>query len=325
MKKFTCLILTLIISFTTIFFGCNRPSEIFIYSPDGAPALALSSVIKKDFQNTQINVVSADKIASFVSGKDKKADICILPINLASKLIGSGEDYKMLGTITHGNFYFLSTNETVIDKENIANLIGKTIGVMQLANVPGLTLQSVLTRNEIAYTIIQDGNEKQQDKVNLMSINKVETARTDIDLFLIPSPQADAKAQTTNLKFVGSLGELYGENGFPQAIIVAKNSLLKENLTFVKEFISQVENVETYLKEENKGEICSLLHSKIESGLTPVFNENNLTSDSIARSKIKFIASQNSKEAVKAFIQQLKAVNANSVEEFSENFYYLGE
>ena len=158
-----------------------------------------------------------------------------------------------------------------------------------------------------------------------MSINKVETARTDIDLFLIPSPQADAKAQTTNLKFVGGLGELYGENGFPQAIIVAKNSLLKENLTFVKEFISQVENVETYLKEENKGEICSLLHSKIESGLTPVFNENNLTSDSIARSKIKFIASQNSKEAVKAFIQQLKAVNANSVEEFSENFYYLGE
>ena len=325
MKKFTCLILTFIISLTTLFFGCNHHSEISIYSPDGAPALALSTVMKKDFANTEINVVSADKIAGFVSGKDKKADICILPINLASKLIGSGEDYKMLGTITHGNFYFLSTNETVVDKENIANLIGKTIGVMQLSNVPGLTLQSVLTTNELAYTIIQNRSEKQQDKVNLMAINKVETARTDIDMFLIPSPQADAKAQTTNLKFVGSLGELYGDFGFPQAIIVAKNSLLEKNVTFVKEFISQVKNVETYLKEENKKEICSLLHSKMESGLTPVFHENNLTSESIARSKIKFIECKNSKETVEIFIQKLKAVNPNSVQEFSENFYYLGE
>lgn len=325
MKKLTCLILTFIISLTTLFFGCNHHSTISIYSPDGAPALALSTVMKKDFANTEINVVSADKIAGFVSGKDKKADICILPINLASKLIGSGEDYKMLGTITHGNFYFLSTNETVVDKENIANLIGKTIGVMQLTNVPGLTLQSVLTTNELAYTIIQDSSEKQKDKVNLMAINKIETARTDIDMFLIPSPQADAKAQTTNLQFVGSLGELYGDFGFPQAIIVAKNSLLEKNVTFVKEFISQVKNVETYLKEENKKEICSLLHSKMESGLTPVFHENNLTSESIARSKIKFIECKNSKETVKTFIQKLKAVNPNSVQEFSENFYYLGE
>ena len=167
MKKITCLLLTLIISFASLFISCNNSGEICVYAPDGAPALALSAVIKKDFKNTKINIVSADKIASFVSGKDKKADVCILPINMASKLIGSGEDYKMLGTLTHGNFYFLSTSETVIDKENIESLIGKTIGVMQLQNVPGLTLQSILTTNNIAYITIQDNSEKQNNKVNL--------------------------------------------------------------------------------------------------------------------------------------------------------------
>lgn len=325
MKKFICLILTLIFSIATLFIGCNSPATIRIYAPDGAPALALSSVIKQDFENAEICIVSADKIGSLVSGKEKKADICILPINMASKLIGNGEDYKTLGTVTHGNFYFLSRSETVIDRENIDRLIGKTVGVMQLQNVPGLTLQSVFINNAIEYTTIQDISEKEQNKVNLMAINKIETARTDIDAFLIPSPQADAIAQTTDLKFVGSLGELYGDFGFPQAIIVVKNQVLEKNLPLVKEFVKQLESVENYLKEENKAEICTLLRSKIESGLTPVFNENNLTSDSINRSKIKFIACKNSKETMKTFIQKLKSVNPNSVGEFSEDFFYLGE
>ena len=323
MKKFYCLILILIVSLSTFLFGCNS-SEINIYAPDGAPALSLSLAIKKDIKNANINIVSADKIASFVSGKEKKADICILPINVASKLIGSGEDYKMVGLITHGNFYFLSTNDMVIDKDNLGVLVGKTIGVMQLQNVPGLTLRSVLTTNNIEYKIIQDSSEKDQNKVNLIAINKVETMRTDIDVFLIPSPLADVKSQTTSLKFVGSLGELYSENGFPQAVIVVNNSLIKDNLKFVKEFISQIKSVDGYLKEENKAEICFLINSKIESGLTPTFNENNLTSESIIRSKIKFESALNSKEIVEKFINDIKSIQPNMVMEISENFYYSG-
>ena len=325
MKKLTCLILTFLFCLATLFIGCNTQNSVCIYAPDGAPALALSSVIKQNFKNTEIHVVSSDKIASFVSGSEKKADICILPVNMASKLIGSGKDYKMLGTITHGNFYFLSKTEMTIDRENVQTLIGKTIGVTQLPNVPGLTLRSIFTEKEIPYTIIQDTSEKKQDKVNLMAINKIETARTDIDVFLIPSPAADAKAQTTDLKFVGSLGELYSDDGFPQAIIVAKNKLLEENLPFVKAFIEKVESVESYLKEENKAEICSLLQSKMESGLTPVFNENNLTSDSIARSKIKFVSCKKSKQNVQTFLEKLKAIAPDSAQSLSDDFFYLGD
>ena len=160
MKKFVCLILTLLLSITSLLFGCNSSSKILIYSPDGAPALALSKVIKSDFKDASVNIVAADKIASFVTGKKKKADICILPINLASKLIGSGEDYKMLGTITHGNFYFLSTLDISVDSQNLGVLVGKTVGVMQLQNVPGLTFKSVLAANEIDFITIEDTSQK---------------------------------------------------------------------------------------------------------------------------------------------------------------------
>ncbi|MBO5850924.1 MAG: hypothetical protein J6R29_01165 [Clostridia bacterium] len=324
MKKITSIILTLIISIFMLT-ACSNSSNVTVYAPDGAPALALSSLIKSDVKNVKVSLTSADKISSVVTGKNKKADVCILPINLASKLIGNGNDYKMLGTITHGNFYFLSTNEISVTKQNASVLIGKTVGVMQLNNVPGLTLKYSLNALQVPFVTIQDGAQKQADKVNLMAINKIETARTDIDVFLIPSPQADLKVKTTNLKFVGDLGSLYSENGFPQAIIVAKNSVIDANLPIVKQIVDNIKTVNDFLKEENKQEICALVHSKLENGLTPVFNENNLTSESIENSKIKFISAKNSKESVDTFIKNLKSVEPASVLDFNENFFYLGD
>ena len=324
MKKFTCLLLTLLFSLFSLV-ACNNTKEITICAPDGAPALALSSLIKSDLKNVKITVTSANKIESVVTGKNKKADVCILPINMASKLIGTGEDYKMIGTITHGNFYFLSSSDISVTKQNASVLIGKTVGVMQLNNVPGLTLKCSLNALEIPFVTIQDGAQKQADKVNLMPINKVETAREDIDLFLVPSPQADLKVKTSNLKFVGNLGSLYSENGFPQAIIVVKNSVIGSNLTLVKQIVNNIKSVNEFLKEENKQEICTLVHSKLEYGLTPVFNENNLTSESIERSQIKFVSAKNSKDSVNNFIANLKSVEPASVQNFDENFFYLGD
>ena len=325
MKKIALFILTIIVGLSTLLVGCNDSDKINVYSPDGAPALSLIKVIKKDFKNVNVNIVSADKIGVYIAGDDKKADICILPVNMASKLIGDGKNYKMIATITHGNFYFLSKNSTEVNRQNLINLVGKTIGVMQLQNVPGLTLKSVFNDLNIDYEIIQDSSQKKENKVNLMGINKVETAREDIDLFLIPSPQADLKELTTDLNIVGSLGEIYSENGFPQAIIVVKNSLLNENLAFVKNFANEIKGVNNFLNEQNKGEILTLLNSKIESGLTPVFNENTLTNKSIERSKIEFVSAKNSNILVQNFIQKLKKIEPNSVNEFNENFFYEGD
>lgn len=325
MKKLIVLFLTILLAFTSLVACNDNQDKISIYAPDGAPALALATVMKKGFTNAEINIVASDKISSVVTGSEKKADICILPINMASKLIGSGDDYKMLGTITHGNFYFLSSADISVTRDNLSVLVGKTIGVMQIQNVPGLTLKCSLEAQNVEYATIQDTSEKVANKVNLLGINKVETARDDIDLFLIPSPQADAKELSTSLKVVGSLSEIYGENGFPQAIIVVKNSVLDKNLAFVKDFVNELKNAKNYLKEENKAEILTLINSKIESGLTPVFNENNLTNTSIERSKIQFISAKNAKETADNFIQKLKNLQPDSVKEFSENFYYLGD
>ena len=124
---------------------------------------------------------------------------------------------------------------------------------------------------------------------------------------------------------VGSLGALYNDNGFPQAVIVVKNELLQNNLPLVKKIVSKIKTVNEFLKEENSAEICALINSKLESGLMPVFNENNLDSNSIARSKILFVSARDIKQTTQDFITNLKSVNPNSVKDFDENFFFQGE
>lgn len=139
--------------------GTNAtPSTVSVYAPDGAPALALAKLMAEENTFSQIslsyNVVAADTIGARVSGDNPVADICILPVNAASKLLGSGSKYKMLGTVTNGNLYILSKDGENLTKDNLSVLAGKTVGVINLANVPGLTLKIILNKYGIPYETV---------------------------------------------------------------------------------------------------------------------------------------------------------------------------
>lgn len=133
--------------------------EINIYAPDGAPALALAGLMSGEVvckgvaETINYHIVDASTIQTHVTGENPDADICILPVNLAANLLGNGENYKMLGTVTHGNLYIISakTGEQ-ITVDNISELRGKTVGVVNLAAVPGLTFKLILNKYGIEYS-----------------------------------------------------------------------------------------------------------------------------------------------------------------------------
>ena len=124
-----------------------------VYMPDGAPALAMAKFMSENREDCDFEVVDASKIASYVTGENPKADLCVLPLNAASKLLGSGEKYKMLGTVTHGNLYLLSTDENakIESAAQWKKLENKKIGTIQIHNVPGLTLKLLLKKNGVQY------------------------------------------------------------------------------------------------------------------------------------------------------------------------------
>ncbi|MDE7440275.1 MAG: hypothetical protein K2N23_07200 [Clostridia bacterium] len=128
--------------------------KISVYAPDGAPALGLASLMAENVLGdmAEYHIVKAETIQTVVKGAELKADICVLPVNLAVKLLGNAEKYRLLGTLTHGNLYMLSKDNKQITIDNLEELKGKTVGVVNLAAVPGLIFKLILNSYGIEYT-----------------------------------------------------------------------------------------------------------------------------------------------------------------------------
>ena len=181
-----------------------------VYAPDGAPALALANAVAESRVSGgssgygfTFHIVASDQIKLQVTGT-MPADFCILPVNLAANLLRSGENYKLLGTVTNGNMFLLSTRSdapTVSSTKELEALIGRKVGVVQLANVPGLTFRLVLERASIPYKILTEADDTfESDKVNLAPIANAATEVTlagDYNYFLCPEPAASAKVKAT--------------------------------------------------------------------------------------------------------------------------------
>lgn len=133
--------------------------KITVYAPDGAPALGLAKLMSANellnCAEIEYNVVDATTIQTFVTGNSPAADVCVLPVNMAVKLLGSGEKYKLLGTLTHGNLYLVSNGKESITPRNISQLRGKTVGVVNLPQVPGLTLKAILKKYDISFSEVK--------------------------------------------------------------------------------------------------------------------------------------------------------------------------
>ena len=171
-----------------------------VYAPDGAPALSLANAIQSSTGDTfSYHIVAASTIQAQVTGEKPAADFCVLPVNVAAKLLGNGQKYQMLGTVTNGNMYFLGAGEQVsLTSDNLASALkGKIIGVVQLSNVPGLTLRCVLEEKKIPYEIL-DNDTKVTDK-NKVYLKAIQDAATGVtpaggcDYYLCPEPAASAK------------------------------------------------------------------------------------------------------------------------------------
>ena len=340
MKKLLAGIMAcLVLSAAVVGSACsNRGGELFVVAPDGAPALALVNAIAgeeaKENELFDFEIVDSSTIQTFVTGENPRADFCILPLNVASNVLGTGSTYQMLGTVTNGNLFFLTTGSNeVLTAENVKTvLLGKTVGVVQLPNVPGLTLRVVLDQYGIDYQIVESVDaEKATDKANLVAYTPDNvTPAGGCDYYLCPEPAASAKikgpASTGNpFKLAGDLQALYGgEEGYPQAVAVAKKSVLESNKSAVDAFLAYLENAETYLKTADVPTILELLDGKRMVGVEPSFSEKNLTAGVVANCSVRFTASKNCKDKVNAFLDKLISVSDKSAKKVEDAFFYMG-
>lgn len=133
-------------------------TTVSVYMPDGAPALSMAKMMcaTPDLGKAlEFHVVAANEINSCVTynNEEENADLCVMPVNAAAKLLGSGSRYQLLGGVTHGNLFIISSDGTLLTADNLAGkLSGKKVGVVNLSAVPGLTFKMILNKYNVSYT-----------------------------------------------------------------------------------------------------------------------------------------------------------------------------
>lgn len=297
--------------------------------PDGAPALAAARLMVEDMQfggEVNYTVVNSNAITQQVSGG--VADICILPVNAAVQLAGSGETYSLLGTVTHGNLYMLSAKhpDEQITVSNLKSLVGKTVGCIQLSSFVGNVFKIILEDNDVPYSVVESVSDAKSDSVNLINIAEPSTGITpaaEFDYMIGAEPLVTAKTTAAPaLKIVGDIQALYGENGFPQAVMLAKNSVIEQNSEFIADFISAVEANAEWIASDDADmmAIVNAINANY-GGATSSLNANNLNSTVISRCAIEFVSATECRQEITDFIDKLEAVTGTTLT-IADKFFY---
>lgn len=307
--------------------ACGDPAaegKVKVYMPDGAPALAMAQLMTEEpdlGREVSYNVVDASAVQTYVS--DGTADICVLPVNAAAKVAGDGEEYTMLGVVTHGNLFMLASPEeaAISSSDELTTLVGKTVGCIQLQSFVGTVIKAILTDNGIPYQVVQDSSKGDADKVNLVNIanpaNEISPS-APFDYMIAAEPVVTAKTKSGALKVAGDLQELYGGGGYPQAVMVAKNSLIQSDGGFISDFIDEVEESAEWILSADPSVIAGAVNGH---GGANTLNANNLTADTIRRCAISFTIAASARDDVLAFIQKYNAVTSDNLT-LSDAFFY---
>ncbi len=317
------------VSFLAVFLmGCKSKAgeDLTVYMPDGAPAIALAEMMAADTEEDGVayRVVAPALISTKVTNKaeEKNADLCVLPVTAASKLLGSGERYRMVGTLTHGNLYLVAKEGFVFS--GLSSLIGKTVGVLQMTEVPGLTFKATLQKAGVPFKESTNEGGRYEDKVNLLAITGADAVGvTEADCFLLAEPAASLQKKN-GFSIVGDIQALYGgEKGYPQAVLVAKNSVIAAREEWLRGFLSSVENSGAWLKTASGEQLVSTVSAHLEDrSAATSLNAKALSSEALSRCGIYFTYAAETRTEVEGFLTDLRKVNDKAAAIPAAEFYW---
>ncbi|MBQ9728439.1 MAG: ABC transporter substrate-binding protein [Clostridia bacterium] len=326
--------LTLVIAGLLASFGfgaCKGGAEtVTVYMPDGAPALAFAKMMSVGREDVEFRVVNASVIATKVTNTDmdKNADFCVMPVTAAAKVLGQKDDYRMLGLVTHGNLYMISKDTTSYTKDNLSSLLGKTVGVLQINSVPGLTFKTVLNRNGVAWQELKNDVAVSEEKVNLRAVTDANSigTMTDVDCFVLAEPAVTVQVAKNGFTIVGDLQALYAQegqqSGYPQAALVAKKEFVEDKKDWTESFLKAAAVSMTEVVTMSGEQIVAAVTANLEdTGYETTLKAPFLTATTLSRCGIRFSQAADCKFEVHSFLTEMIEVQADSTKLPNVSFY----
>lgn len=306
MKKSKKLGIILAAAATLPLSACGGNTEtLAVYAPDGAPALAFSAMMSEGFDGAEFTVVAPTTIAAHVSNGD--ADIAVMPVNAAAALYNGGLDITMLSVNTHGNLYFVGDAEADMTLEKLK---GARVGVIGQAQVPDLTLRMLLGENGIEYVVSETARDGAvalryaADGSALMPLLK----QGAIDYAFIAEPAATTACERFGKEIVLDAQQLWRDSfgsDYPQACVVAKNDVIKNNKSFVDRFLKKLADTEGWAQEHPAEAVSAVGAHTDGTGSTLTA----LDADTVKRCNIKHVSAADARTACESFFDKLTQLN----------------
>ncbi len=303
MKRIFAIVLAFFSCFVLVFSsGCKVKDEVIIAAPDGAPVLALYSLMDKGNavggKTVGYKVYNgAANIGTAIASGD--ADIAVMPVNVAAKLYNAGQDIKLLSVNVFGILYMVGKTEFAAMSE----LKGKVIVTIGKGGTPDLSLKYVLKANGIEYA---DSETAVEGKVAINYVNAPTEANQLVksgkaDYAILGEPVATTACKKLGFKIVMDIQKewnaVVGENAFTQAgIVVGKNVYSDEK--FCSDLVAKLQNNAEYTKV-HAAKVKEVIASK-GSALTVDF-----TADIIERCNLGCKRASENKETIENYFKAI--------------------
>ena len=326
MKKIVTLIMSLMLCVLglTGVVGCKDNNDgdntLYVYMPDGAPALAMSKLLNDDNQfGTKIDytVVASSNISNYII--NKTADIAVIPVNMASKILG--DDYKIIATVTNGNLYIVGNTEVY----TLGDLTNEVVGVIGQGNVPDLNFKYLLSSNSIEYEASDTSVSGKvalryfADASNLLPMLKT----NQMSFGLLPEPAVSKLlSMASNFSIKLDIQALWESGAYPQAVLVAKTELVNNNSELIENVLQELEENEQWAVD-NPALAVNAVNNNLAEGVTASL-QNTISGATIQNCNIDIISAKNAgeKQRIVGYWEKIKTVNANAIGQYSETLFW---
>ncbi len=300
MKRVISIVFVIILALSVA--GCKPAAqgEIDIYVPDGAPALAVASIIADEqFYNgkVKVHVVTEDNIVPNILNGE--ADVALLPGDTAADLYNKGAEYKLLSANSFGLLYLVG-----VPMENLNELKGKVVYSIGKGKIPEYVFKIVLEANGLEYV---ESDTPVEGKVALKYMNGTEIVPSLVQglasYALLGEPvvtQVLTKGQARGLQIIGDIQQLWkehtGSETFVQSCALVSDEIAGTD--FIDALVEKLQTNKQFLLD-NTNQLTSLLQSA-GSAL-----QVNFTADIINRCNLDFTLASDVKKQYTDFLNIL--------------------
>lgn len=302
--------------------SCKADNDSYtLVAPDGAPALAVMGLFDGDYAGAKIDISLTS--AQNINAEAMRNDLAIVPSNLAVNLFNGGTDIKMIGVVTFGNVYVVSSLSGEVS--SLESLKGKMVYSIGQNSVPDFVFRSILKKNNIEFatgeTAVESKVVIQYAQAPEIVTRLAQCKKNGVEAYgVIAEPALTNAVNKIGVTTVFDLQALYGDEdfGYAQAVIIASNKAYNDK-NFIKALTKKLENNKNFLLESYEQGYNNIL-AKYPDTVLP----STMESGTIERSNVGFVSAKDAKDKFVTLMNDILEFNPTIIRNAlpADEFYY---